>query len=668
MAFIFGVSQSGRVITHMLWQGFHVDERDRMVFEGARIHVAGGGKGGFNHRFAQTTHHPSHLEGNLFPADHPPFNFLPDGEPPDNDVLAAAKRLGRVPKILITNNALEYWTRSASLIHTDLAGTGDAPIHPGVRIYMTNGAPHGGASSRERTVTEHERNPLGVEAVQRAMLRNLDRWLSDGVEPPPSRVPRLDRGELVTAAEHARRFPAIPGARHPGRNLQPPRLDLGPAFWSEGVFTVVPPEPGEPWPTFVPAVDEDGNGVGGIRLPELAVPLGTYQGFNPRSEEAGAPEFLTRFDGSFWPFAATEAERRRSGDPRPSIEARYPDHQAYVDRVAAAAAELVEERFLLPEDAAAAVELAGRLAWPPEPVDTAPFWLLGGERVEPTTHGPSADVAAGAAVAAASPAVPGTTVDATDVSRATGVQISAEPGLRVYLDGELVGTTSQLEDGLYLADVGRGRHSIRVEKDGFEPQRFDVQVHTRPIEVAVGAFEPLAPAAPSVPAEAATLEVGSLVVTSAPQNCTVEIGGRVRDKTTPQLSIGGLAVGEHTITFSKPGYEPVTSVIAIEAGAESTVHGDLRRKEVQVVHEGLGSLRIFSTPTNCTVWFRDQIHDKFRMQLNLTKIPAGEYPIVFLMPGRKLATSVLIVDGQKTIVEVNFIEGQEPFVIRRVPE
>ena len=47
LAYIFGVSQSGRFIVHMLWQGFHVDEKDRMVFEGARIHVAGGGKGGF---------------------------------------------------------------------------------------------------------------------------------------------------------------------------------------------------------------------------------------------------------------------------------------------------------------------------------------------------------------------------------------------------------------------------------------------------------------------------------------------------------------------------------------------------------------------------------------------------------------------------------------------
>jgi hypothetical protein len=146
-AYIFGVSQSGRFITHMLWQGFHVDESGRMVFDGARVHVAGGGKGGFNHRFAQTTHHPTDLEGNTMPADHPPFNFLPDGSPEENDVLTAAKRLGMVPKIIITNNTLEYWTRSASLVHTDLAGKQDAPFHPNVRYYMVNGA----AQSARRT-------------------------------------------------------------------------------------------------------------------------------------------------------------------------------------------------------------------------------------------------------------------------------------------------------------------------------------------------------------------------------------------------------------------------------------------------------------------------------------------------------------------------------------
>lgn len=375
-AYIFGVSQSGRFIVHMLWQGFHVDEADRMVFEGARIHVAGGGKGGFNHRFAQTTHHPSDLEGNLMPADHPPFNFLPEGSPPDNDVLVEAKRLNAIPKIIMMNNTLEYWTRSASLVHTDATGTWDAPFHPNVRYFMTNGAPHGGAASRTPTVTEHGRNPLAVANVQRAMLVNLDRWVGEGAEPPPSRYPRIDRGELIPAAEHGDRFPKIPGMRHPGRNLRPARVDYGPDFWTDGVFTIVPPRAAERYQTLVPDFDADGNGVGGIRLPELEAPLGTYQGWNPRATDFGAPNYLTRFDGSFWAFEATENGREEIGDPRPSIEARYRTKEEYLVRVRDAVQRLVADRILLEEDGVASVEKARQLAWPPEPTAGKPFWQL----------------------------------------------------------------------------------------------------------------------------------------------------------------------------------------------------------------------------------------------------------------------------------------------------
>jgi len=687
LAYIFGVSQSGRFIVHMLWQGFHVDERDRMVFEGARIHVAGGGKGGFNHRFAQTTHHPSHLEGNYFPADHPPFNFLPDGSPADNDVLAEAKRLGHVPKIIMMNNTLEYWARSASLVHTDPAGIVDAAFHPDVRYYMTNGAPHGGAATRARTVTEHERNPLAVAHLQRAMLDNLDRWVSDGIEPPPSRYPRIDRGELITASEHARRFPAIPGLRHPGRNLQPPRVDYGPDFWTDGVFTEVPPTMGEPFQTLVPAFDDDGNGVGGIRLPELTAPLGTYQGWNPRAAAYGAPTYLTRFDGSFWAFEPTEDARLQIKDPRRSIEARYADHQDYVDRVAAAARELAADRVLLAEDVDAYIDFAGRLAWPPEPVDAAPHWRTGTGLTLPSVEGIPAEVAV-ASVAAASviaeiapteiategPAVApastgaGTEVSATAVSSAGGVQISAEPGLQVFLDGEPMGDTSAKEDGLFLTGVGRGRHRIRVEKEGFQTQTFEVDVINRPIEVEVGKFIPAIAGVPtsSRAAAAAAQQVGSLVVTSAPQNITVEIDGRVEKKTTPQMSIGGIPVGEHSISFSKDGYQTVTSVITIEPGAENTVHGDLKATKVEVVHQGTGSLRVISKPMRCTIWFRDEIHDKTHDRFNLGKIPAGEYPMMVMIQGRKLTTTVLIVDNQRTTVEVSFMKGDDPFVITRV--
>lgn len=378
-AYIFGISQSGRFITHTIFEGFHVDEKDRMVFDGARIHVAGGGKGGFNHRFAQTTHHPSHLEGNYMPADFFPFNYAPHTDPVtgrSGDVLAMAKQMGKIPYIMITNNALEYWTRSASLIHTDVTGKSDADVHENVRIYMTNGAPHGSAGSRRQTIYEHPANTIDHTPVLRALLVALDRWITDGVEPPLSEYPRIDKAELITAEAHKKHFPKIPGMRHPGRNLKPPRVNYGEKFWHEGIFTVVPPEMGKPYQTLVPNFDSDGNGIGGIRLPVLQAPLGTYQGWNPRKTEIGAPDFLARFAGSFWAFPLTEEERERTGDPRPSVESRYPTKADYVQEVTYAVKSLMEKGFLLEEDAEIIISNAERMAWPPEQTMSYPFWKL----------------------------------------------------------------------------------------------------------------------------------------------------------------------------------------------------------------------------------------------------------------------------------------------------
>lgn len=376
-AYIFGVSQSGRFITHMIFQGFHVDTSDRMVFEGARIHVAGGGKGGFNFRFAQTTHHPSHLEGNYMPADFFPFSYAPQTDPltgRTGDVLAVAKKLRKIPYIMITNNALEYWTRSASLIHTDVLGKKDADMHSRVRIYLTASAPHRNARSRENPLYEHSINPLNHYAISRALMRALDRWVTHGTEPPASRYPLISQNQLLSAAEHRERFPRIPGLRHPGRNLKPPRVDYGPRFWSHGIMSNVPPKVGEPYQTMVPAFDSDGNDIGGIRLPELRVPLGTYQGWNPRKAAYGAHQYLGRFEGSFWPFPMTELERKNNNDPRPSIEARYPSKKVYVEKIKQAVRQMMAEGFLLQEDANRYIEQAEAMAWPPQMMTKRPFW------------------------------------------------------------------------------------------------------------------------------------------------------------------------------------------------------------------------------------------------------------------------------------------------------
>jgi hypothetical protein len=195
----------------------------------------------------------------------------------------------------------------------------------------------------------------------RALLLALDRWVRDGVEPPPSTYPRIADGTLVTVAAYREIFPRIPNVRLPASNLRPPRLDFGPRFETERIADTVPPVMGEPFATLVPRPDADGNDQGGIAPPELRVPLGTRTGFNMRSDAAGFPWATGRWDGSFLPFPRTEAERRASGDPRPSLEARYADRRDYEHKVRAAAALVVGQDFLLPEDADALVAEAGGL-------------------------------------------------------------------------------------------------------------------------------------------------------------------------------------------------------------------------------------------------------------------------------------------------------------------
>jgi hypothetical protein len=338
-----------------------------MVFDAAMPHVSGAGKGSFNHRWAQTTRHPSHLEDHQYPADFFPFATTPQVDPVTGergDALAVPKALRAVPRIMYTGTATEYWVRAASPLHVDVTGQVDLEADPRVRIYAITGGQH----QISRSVASdyaYPRNILDHAPPLRALLLALDRWATDGSEPPPSAYPRIDRSELVTAQNHARLFPAIPGVRHPGGNLQPPRLDLGPRFVTRGIVDQVPPGFGAPVVTVVPAPDADGNDLGGIRLPDVAVPLGTYTGWNMRTEAMGHPDHMARWAGSFFAFAATRAEREAMGDPRPAIEERYASQQTYAAAVAEVAEMLVGEGYLLREDADAIVEKAQSRAWPP---------------------------------------------------------------------------------------------------------------------------------------------------------------------------------------------------------------------------------------------------------------------------------------------------------------
>jgi hypothetical protein len=100
----------------------------------------------------------------------------------------------------------------------------------------------------------------------------------------------------------------------------------------------------------VPKVDKDGNDIAGIRLPAVQVPTGTYTGWNLRPAGLAEDE-LSGLLGSFIPFAKSKTQRRQKGDPRLSLQERYKDKADYVRQVSRVARILVEQRYLLPEDA-----------------------------------------------------------------------------------------------------------------------------------------------------------------------------------------------------------------------------------------------------------------------------------------------------------------------------
>ena len=108
-------------------------------------------------------------------------------------------------------------------------------------------------------------------------------------------------------------------------------------------------------------MDEDGNEVAGIAVPEVRVPLASHTGWNLRHPDIGGRAQLLVFAGATIPFARTRRERAAAADPRPSIEERYASRDVYLERVRRAARELVAERYLLDEDVELSVTLAARL-------------------------------------------------------------------------------------------------------------------------------------------------------------------------------------------------------------------------------------------------------------------------------------------------------------------
>ena len=354
-AYGFGVSQSGRFLREFLHAGFNQDERGRKVFDAVLTHVAGGGLGSFNHRFAQPTAYGTQYAQHDTPSDRFPFAYETQDDPFGQsraDGILRGVRPEHQPVLFHTQSSTEYWTRGGSLPHTDPLGRRDASVPENVRFYTFGGTQHGPSSyPPTRGIGQNLSNPADYRPLLRALLLALDAWARDGTPPPPSVYPTIRAGTLVDFEQTSTGFPAIPGVRYPAVIHAPSVLDFGPRWTSHSIIDRQPPGAvGPHYRVLVPRTDADGNPLGCLLPPEVAVPLATFTGWNLRRRDAGAQDQLVGLHGSYLPFPRSRAEREELGDPRPSLKERYSSIDAYTEKLKRACNELVRDRYLLEDD------------------------------------------------------------------------------------------------------------------------------------------------------------------------------------------------------------------------------------------------------------------------------------------------------------------------------
>ena len=321
-ALAMGGSQTGRLLRQLIYLGCCEDEQGRLAIDGVLAIAAGARMTEANWRFGQPG--AQGPRSAVFP-----FTDIDQTDPSTgayDGLLHRATARGRVPKVIHVNTSSEYCSSaaichiSAALSHLSSDGAHDVDLPDNVRMY------HLASTQHAPSPLTLEASALGVFAPNtidyrpfvRAAVDNLSAWVCSDVAPPASHYPRLDNATLVPRDVVRARLPDLP--------RRPFCLDVD----------------------LIPAVDEDGNEIAGLRHPDVSVPLATYTGWNPRRPALGGEGLLLRSTGATIPFA------------REAVTARYASREAFLEQVRVAADALVEQRYLLAEDVTPVLEESGR--------------------------------------------------------------------------------------------------------------------------------------------------------------------------------------------------------------------------------------------------------------------------------------------------------------------
>ena len=327
-----GLSQSGRFLRDFVWQGFNKDMTGNRVFDGIVPVVAGARRTFTNMRFSEPGRFSRQHEDHEVPGFSFPFAYTALIDPSTGKtggILDRCDRDGTCPKVFHVDSSTEFWQGGSSLVGTDAHGR-DVEFPANVRAYFVAGTSH--APGIVASSCQYAANDLNYAPVVRSLLVAMIDWTLGLKAPPASQWPRRDRHELVSLDE-----------------LKTPDLSAIGVSWPAVVNRPVAPAKGPLWPIWVPQVDGDGNDLAGVRLPQLAVPAGTYLGWNLRRKGFAEGELCSSF-GGFIPFALDR--RARGDDPRLSLAERS-NSSAGKAKAASAIRGLQASRLLLDDDAAA---------------------------------------------------------------------------------------------------------------------------------------------------------------------------------------------------------------------------------------------------------------------------------------------------------------------------
>ena len=303
-----GYSQTGRFLKSFLLRGFNTVEGRRLF---AGMHILGAASG---HIVLNSVPGPNSGAG-LIPTFSDPEVRGVNEEPLALAYVAEGSDLSKeaMPRMVFVNTTTDYFSLRASLGRTGAQGALDRPLPQNIRVYDIAGASH--ALIAGKGDCKYPYAVLDWHPLMRSTLLALDRWVLAGTNPPPSSLMPLRDSTGDSMALKA------------------------PAHLSQAIIQT-------------PVLDQDGNATGGVRLPDMAAPIGTHAIQNPPLS------FLCALGAGYVAFAKTRAEREASNDSRLSLMERYNDKRDYLDRIRASTRNLMRIGFLTSDDAAVIVHAA----------------------------------------------------------------------------------------------------------------------------------------------------------------------------------------------------------------------------------------------------------------------------------------------------------------------